>query len=84
MKQVIKILQFMYLYSVPQILNLVSIAKILFGEALFEKIFPDIKNRLQTLQTLVRRLSLFKLNVQLENDLVILLWGVKELVSIFF
>jgi len=74
----------MYLYSVPQFLKLISIAKTLSGEALFEKIHPDIKSRMQLLQPLVRRLSRFKFDVKLENDMIAILWGVKEIVSIFF
>ena len=79
-----KQMQFVYLYSIPQFLKLVSIARILSGETPFAKIRPDIKNRLQSLQPLVRSLSYFKFDVKLENDMVALLWGVKELFSIFF
>ena len=76
--------QFVYLYSVPQFLKLVSVAKILSKETVFGRIHPDIKQRLQSLQPLVRILSRFKFDVKLENDMVALLWGVKELINIFF
>ena len=79
-----KYIQFAYLYSIPQFLKLVSIARKLSAETSLEKIQPDIKNRLQSLQSLVRRLSRFKFDVKLENDIVALLWGVKEIVNIFF
>ena len=79
-----KQIQFVYLYSIPQFLKLVSIAGKLSGETPFRKTHPDIKNRLQSLQPLVRSLSLFKFDVKLENDMVALVWGVKELVRIFF
>ena len=76
--------QFVYLYSIPQFLKLVSVAKILSGEPLLRKTHSDVKDRLQSLQPLVRSLSRFKFDVKLENDMVALLWGVKELVNIFF
>ena len=75
---------FVYLYSIPQFLKLVSIARNLSAETFLAKIHPDIKNRLHSLYSLVRRLSRFKFDVKLENDNVALLWGVKELVNIFF
>ena len=79
-----KQIQFVYLYSIPQFLKLVSIAGLLSGEAPFMKVHPTIKNRLQSLQPLVRSLSRFKFDVKLENDAVALVWGVMELVRIFF
>ena len=79
-----KQLQFMYLYSIPQFLKLASITGKLSGEKPFEKIHPDIKNRLQSLQPLIRGLSRFRFDIKLENDMVMLLWGLKELVQIFF
>ena len=79
-----KQIQFVYMYSIPQFLKLVSVARILSGETPFGKIHSNIKNRLQSLQPLIRRLSRFKFDVKLENDMVALLWGVKELVQIFF
>ena len=79
-----KQLQFVYLYSIPQFLKLASIARVLSGETPFGKNHPNIKNSLQSLQPLIRRLSRFKFDVKLENDNVALVWGVKELVNIFF
>jgi hypothetical protein len=79
-----KYVQFAYLYSIPQFLKLVSIAEKLSNETNFEKNHSDIKNCLQSLQSLIRRLLRFKFDVKLENDIVALLWGVKELVNIFF
>ena len=73
-----------YMYSIPQLLKLVSIAGKLSSETPFEKIHPDIKNSLQSLQSLVRRLSRFKFDVKFENDIVAILWSVKELVNIYF
>ena len=75
---------FVYLYSIPQFLKLVSIAGKISAETSFDKIHHDIKNRLQSLQPLIRRLSRFKFDVKLENDNVALMWGIKELVNIFF
>jgi len=75
---------FVYLYSIPQFLKLVSIARKLSTEAALDKIHPDIKGRLQSLQSLVRHLSCFKFDVKLENDYIALLWVLKELVNIFF
>ena len=75
---------FVYLYSIPQFLKLVPIARKLSFETAFDKIHPDIKGRLQSLQPLVRQLSRFKFDVKLENDYVALVWGLKELVNIFF
>ena len=75
---------FTYLYSIPQFLKLVSIAEKLSTEMSLDKIHPDIRNRLHSLYSLVRRLSRFKFDIKLENDNVALLWGVKELVNIFF
>ena len=79
-----KQMQFVYLYSVPQFLKMVSIARILSNETPFEKIHPNIKNRLQSLQPIIRSLSRFKFDLKLENDIFALLWGIKELVQIFF
>ena len=79
-----KQIQYAYFYSIPQFLKLVAIAKKISKETSLNKIQPDIKQRLQTLQPLVRRLSGFKFSIKLENDFVMLLWGIKELVDIFF
>ena len=75
---------FVYLYSFPQLLKLVSIVKKLSSEAPFATVHPDILIRLQSLQPLVHRLSHFRFDMKFENDMVALVWGVKELVRIFF
>ena len=79
-----KQLQFVYLYSFPQFFKLVSIAGKLSEEPVFANTHPDIKNRLHALQPLVRGLSHFRFEVKLENELVALLWGIRELIRIFF
>jgi DNA mismatch repair ATPase MutS len=73
-----------YLHSVPQFFKLVFIARKLSSETLFNTICPDIKNRLQSIQQLVRFLSYFKYDDKIENDMAVLLLAIKELVSIFF
>ena len=75
---------FVYLYSIPQFLKLVPIARKLSLETAFGNIHPDIKDRLQSLQSLVRHLSRFKFDVKLENDIVAMVWALKEFVNIFF
>ena len=75
---------FVYLYSIPQFLKLVPIARKLSLETALDKIHTDIKDRLQSLQSLIRHLSRFKFDVKIENDYFALVWGLKELVNIFF
>jgi hypothetical protein len=76
--------QFSYLYSAPQLLKLVAVAGKLSSQAPFDIIQPDIKNRLQSIQSLVRSLSYFRFEVKFDNDIVALMWSIKELVNIFF
>ena len=79
-----KQIQFIYMYSIPQFLKLVSVAKKISVETPFNKTYPDIERHLVSLKPLVRCLSRFKFDVKLENDAVALLWSLKEMVSIFF
>ena len=75
---------FSYLYSIPQFLKLVNITYRFSSQAPFDEIRPDIKNRLQSIQSLVRSLSYFKFELKSNNELVAIFWSIKELVSIFF
>jgi hypothetical protein len=75
---------FAYLHSIPQFLKLVLVAEKLSSETPFGKIYPDIRHRLQSLQPLARSLSRFKFDVKLESDMAAIIWGIKELVNIFF
>ena len=69
---------FVYLYSFPQLLKLVSIVKKLSSEAPFATVHPDILIRLQSLQPLVHRLSHFRFDMKFENDTVAIIRGMKE------
>ena len=79
-----KKIQFVYLYSIPQLLKLVSIAKKLSTEKPFNQTHSDIDNHLKSLAPLVRRLARFKFDVKFESDLAAFVFLIKELVSIFF
>ena len=73
-----------YLHSIPQFLKLVFVAEKLSSEMPFEKTCPNIKNRVQSLQPLVRSLLRFEFEVKLENDMVAIVWVIKELLNTFF
>jgi DNA mismatch repair ATPase MutS len=75
---------FAYLYSIPQFLKMVFIAGKLSSETPLEKICPDIKIRLLSLQPLVRSLARFKFDVKLESEMAAIVWSIKELINIFF
>ena len=79
-----KYTQFAYMYSIPQFLKLVSIAKTISVKIPFDKTYTDIESHLTSIKLLVNNLSRFKFDVKLENDIVALLWGLKELINIFF
>ena len=79
-----KKIQFSYLYSIPQFLKLVSIIGKVSSENPFNKTHSDIKSHLLSVQSLVRKLSFFKFELKIENDLAALAYIIKELVSVFF
>ena len=79
-----KKIQFIYLYSIPQLLKLISIAKKMSVETPFSKAHPDIENHLKSLDSLVRRLSRFRFDAKIESEMAALAYMAKELVDIFF
>lgn len=75
---------FIYLYSIPQYLKLVSIAKKLYSYEIFHTINPQLKEQLNSLQPLTKRLSFFKFDLKFENDMAVLIMMIKEITSTFF
>lgn len=73
-----------YLYSIPQYLKLISTAKKLSKQCILEQINPQIQEQIDSLQSLSRKLSFFRFDLKLENDMSSVVFIVTELFRIFF
>ena len=73
-----------YLCSIPQLLNLNTVAKELLKYGLFEKENEDLRESIATIDAVRNRMSFFKLEIKFEHDWVIVFWSMLELVKTIF
>ena len=73
-----------YVGSLPQLLRLKGVANELFKYEQFKEINPNLPESIRILDEVRNRMSFFKLEAKLENDIQILVWGVLEFIKITF
>ncbi len=73
-----------YLYSLPRLLILNRIAKKLFAVAELKPINPNIRKSTKDIDKVKSRMSFFKLESNMDSELMSLLWSIIELIKIAF
>lgn len=73
-----------YFFSIPQLLKMIRQADRLSLRKELSSINPHLKDNLEAVEGLKKYISYFRFNLRLENDMAIVLFGVAELVRIFF
>lgn len=75
---------YQYYHSIPQLLKMLRQAEVLAKDPLCASTAPDIRQTLTELQPLKHRIRFFKLSVQMESDIAILVYCLTEVLHIFF
>lgn len=75
---------YQYLGSIPQLLHLRKIATKLYEKNELQIISPDLKKDLKVLHQLRSRMSFFRLEANLQNEMQAVFWGIFEIIKIFF
>lgn len=75
---------YQYLSSIPQLLKLNQIAHKLFKDEELKKINPDLQKSIHTIDSISRRMSIFKLEANMQGDFDIIFWAIFELIKIPF
>ncbi len=73
-----------YVGSIPQLLQLNSIAQHLFKEELFQSIDPELPVAIRMINQVRNRMSFFRLEARIQGDAEAVLWGILELLKITF
>ncbi len=73
-----------YLGSIPQLLILNKIANNLHKEILYKELAPDLPNSIRILNQVRNRMSFFKLEAKVQNEIEAAFWAVLELFKIAF
>lgn len=73
-----------YVGSIPQLLQLNSIAQHLFKEELFQPIDPELPVAIRMINQVRNRMSFFRLEARIQGDAEAVLWGILELLKITF
>lgn len=73
-----------YLFSVPQLLNLLKQSEKLAKRPLCLSVDKEITGVLADLISLRKRLASFRMGIRLENDLVLIAYFFTELLNMFF
>ena len=73
-----------YLASLPQLLKLHKVAKVLFHNSNFKKLDPNLKEPLITISKLKGRMFLFRLEAGVQGDFETIFWAFLELFKIAF
>ena len=73
-----------YLASLPQLLKLNSIAGDLFGYDLLKKINPNLQESIKIVDRIKNRISLFKMEADLQDGILAIVWNFIELFKILF
>jgi hypothetical protein len=75
---------YQYIGSLPQLLKLHDVAKELFKNDALKKLNQDLIESIIVLDKIKNRMSFFKLEQKLDNDLSALIWGLYEFFKTFF
>jgi len=73
-----------YLASLPQLLKLNSIARDLFKFDILKKINPNLQESIRIVGKIKNRISFFKMEANMQGDLMAIVWGFFELLKILF
>lgn len=79
-----KMISFVFSDSIPQLYNLLRIAEILIKIPEIKQIKPDIPEALRETNGLKKRLSIFRFDMKMESDLLVIAWAINEFFRIFF
>ena len=75
---------YQYLWSIPQLLRLIKVARELFKNDCLKYISPELPKSLNIFDNVKIRMSFFKMEARLEGDFTAFLSGVLELFKIIF
>lgn len=75
---------YQYYHSIPQVLRLIKQAEEIVKEPLSATIDPSINETLTEIRPLKPRLRFFKLSVRMDSDMAIIIYGLVEIIHIFF
>lgn len=73
-----------YFFSIPQLWRLLRQAEKLADRPLCASVHSGIRETLQSLHPLLKKLSFFRFSIGLENDTMIIAYYLTELINIFF
>lgn len=73
-----------YIGSIPQLLKLKKISKKLFQNEILKKVNSDLPSAFKVLDEVHRRMSIFKMELKVENEVSGLIWSIIELIKITF
>lgn len=74
----------MYLSSLPELLKMNAIVKLLYKDDELKKIKPDLQKSIDVVDKLRRRMAFFKLELKMQGDFEMAFWGILELLKIAF
>ncbi len=75
---------YQYLGAIPQLLRLTKVARELFTKNQLKVLNPDLVKSLDIMTSIKNRMSFFRLESKMDNDLAALVWGFLELFKIIF
>ncbi len=75
---------YQYLSSIPQLLQLIKIARELFKNDNLKSLKPNLDKSFEVTAKIKKRMSFFKMGTRLEGDFESLLWSLFELIKILF
>jgi hypothetical protein len=75
---------FEYLHSVPELLKLNGVAQKLIRFKELNAISPQVGNAVEIIKKIRNRMSLFRLEANMQNEVEVMFWGILELFKIAF
>ncbi len=75
---------YQYLGSIPQLLRLNSIARILFKDKNLKKLNPNLQKSIHIIDKVRNRMTFFKMEAGFQGEIEAFLWSILELVKILF
>ena len=75
---------YQYLYSIPQLLRLIKVARELYANETLKVLNLNLPNSLDITKKIKNRMSFFRMESKMENDIAALIWGFLELFKILF
>jgi len=74
----------MYLSSLPQLLKMNAIVKVLYKDDSLKEMKPNLHESIGVVDSLRRRMAFFKLEAKMQGDFEMVFWGILELFKIAF